>query len=296
MIHYDNCPFCGSGNIVNKFPVKDYTVSGELFPVVYCDNCTGMFTQDVPAQEAIGLYYASHNYISHSNTQKGFINSMYHRVRSITLTAKRKMIVALTGVEKGSILDVGCGTGAFLNEMKIAGWEITGLEPDNLARKNAAELFGIEPRPSQELFELPAKKFNAITMWHVLEHVHQLHEYLTQLKTLLADNGRLLIAVPNHTSHDAAHYQEYWAAYDTPRHLYHFSPACVKQLMQQHGFEVIQIKPMWFDSFYVSMLSEQYKNGKGNIINAFFVGLLSNFKAVFDKERCSSVIYVIKRN
>lgn len=254
-----------------------------------------MFTQDVPAQEAIGPYYASHNYISHSNTQKGFINAMYHRVRSITLTAKRKMIVSMTGLEKGSILDVGCGTGAFLNEMKIAGWEITGLEPDNLARKNAAELFGIEPRPSQEIFELPAKKFNAITLWHVLEHVHQLHEYLAQLKTLLADNGRLLIAVPNHTSHDAAHYQEHWAAYDTPRHLYHFSPASMKQLMRQHGLEVIQTKPMWFDSFYVSMLSEQYKNGHGNIMSAFFVGLVSNMKALFDKERCSSVIYVIKK-
>jgi 2-polyprenyl-3-methyl-5-hydroxy-6-metoxy-1,4-benzoquinol methylase len=295
MIHYDNCPLCGSGDIVNKFPVKDYTVSGELFPVVRCKNCTGMFTQDVPEQEAIAPYYASHNYISHSNTQKGFINSMYHKVRSITLTAKRKMIIALTGVENGNILDVGCGTGAFLNEMKNAGWEITGLEPDEGARKNAAELFGIHPQPSGDLFNLPVKSFNAITMWHVLEHVHQLHEYVAQLKNLLADNGRLLIAVPNHTSHDAGHYLEHWAAYDTPRHLYHFSPESMKQLMQQHGLEVIQTKPMWFDSFYVSMLSEQYKNGKGNIINAFFVGLISNFKAVFDKESCSSVIYVIKK-
>ncbi len=295
MIHYDNCPLCGSGNLADKFPVKDYTVSGGLFTVVRCSNCTGMFTQGVPPQEAIGPYYASLNYISHSNTQKGFINTIYHRVRSVTLTAKRKMIGTLTGLTKGNILDVGCGTGAFLNEMKNAGWEITGLEPDELARKNAAELFGIHPRPSGELFDLQSKSFDAITMWHVLEHVHQLHEYVAQLKKLLADNGRLLIAVPNYTSYDAGHYNQHWAAYDTPRHLYHFSPASMKQLMRQHGLEVAGTKPMWFDSFYVSMLSEQYQKGKGNIVKACLIGVISNLKALFDKERCSSVIYVIKK-
>jgi 2-polyprenyl-3-methyl-5-hydroxy-6-metoxy-1,4-benzoquinol methylase len=254
-----------------------------------------MFTQDVPGQEAIGPYYASQNYISHSNTQKGFINGLYHKVRTITLTSKRKMIVALTKVQKGNILDVGCGTGAFLNEMKRAGWQITGLEPDEVARRNAVELFGIYPMSSQELFALPARSFTAITMWHVLEHVHQLHEYLDQLKNLLADNGRLFIAVPNYTSYDAQHYQDHWAAYDTPRHLYHFSPASMRALLKQHSLEVIQAKPMWFDSYYVSMLSEQYKNGKGNIITAFLIGFVSNLKALFNSERCSSVIYVIKK-
>ena len=295
MIHYDNCPFCSSGNITQLFPVKDHTVSGESFIICRCDECSGMFTQDVPEQEAISPYYASQNYISHSNTSKGFINGLYHKVRSITLSTKRRMIVALTGVQKGNVLDVGCGTGAFLNEMKTAGWQITGLEPDEVARRNAVELFGVYPLPSQELFNLPAKSFNAITMWHVLEHVHQLHEYVAQLKKLLADNGRLLIAVPNYTGYDAQHYKEHWAAYDTPRHLYHFSPAGMKGLMQRHGLEVIQTKPMWFDSFYVSMLSEQYKSGKGNIIKAFLIGFISNMKALLDKERCSSVIHVVRK-
>jgi 2-polyprenyl-3-methyl-5-hydroxy-6-metoxy-1,4-benzoquinol methylase len=295
MIHYDNCPFCRSGNINQVFPVKDHTVSGELFTICKCSDCGGMFTQDVPAQEAIGPYYASQNYVSHSNTQKGFINGLYHKVRIITLTAKRKMIVALTKVQKGNILDVGCGTGAFLNEMKRAGWQITGLEPDEVARRNAVELFGIYPMSSQELFALPARSFTAITMWHVLEHVHQLHEYLDQLRNLLADNGRLFIAVPNYTSYDAQHYQDHWAAYDTPRHLYHFSPASMRALLKQHSLEVIEAKPMWFDSFYVSMLSEQYKNGKGNIIAALLIGFVSNLKALFNSERCSSVIYVIKK-
>jgi SAM-dependent methyltransferase len=295
MIHYDNCPFCRSGNINPLFPVKDYTVSGQYFTLYKCADCTGIFTQDVPGQDAIGPFYASQNYISHSNTGKGFINALYHKVRSITLAAKRKMIVSVTGVQKGNILDVGSGTGAFLNEMKNGGWQITGLEPDEGARRNAAKLFGIYPMPSQELFALPPGSFNAISMWHVLEHVHPLHEYLEQLKNLLADNGRLFIAVPNYTAHDAKHYREYWAAYDTPRHLYHFSPASMKALLEQHGLQVMRARPMWFDSFYVSMLSEQYENGKGNIIKAFFVGLISNIKALLDKERCSSLIYVVRK-
>ena len=295
MIHYSNCPLCQSDKLQPVFSVKDYTVSAENFMLLKCGYCTLVFTQDIPGQQNIAAYYASQNYISHSNTQKGFINQLYHRVRTITLTAKRKMIVSQTGIRQGKILDVGCGTGAFLNEMKTAGWDITGLEPDDVARKNAVELFDIHSLSSTEIFNLPANSFNAITMWHVLEHVHQLHEYVEQLKKLLTEDGRLFIAVPNYTSYDAAYYKAHWAAYDVPRHLYHFSPQSMKSLMQQHGLQVIETNPMWFDSFYVSLLSEQYKNGKGNSIKAFLIGLVSNVKALFDGERCSSVIYIIKK-
>ena len=295
-IHHHNCPVCSSYNLQQVFTSKDYTVSGEKFELCKCEGCSVIFTRDVPAQEAIGAYYASQNYISHSNTQKGFINSLYHKVRAVTLTAKRKIIVKHTGVKQGKLLDVGCGTAAFLNEMKMAGWAVTGLEPDELARKNAMQLFGITPESSEEIFNLPHKSFDAITLWHVLEHVHQLQQYVAQLQLLLKDAGRLFIAVPNYTSYDAAHYKAHWAAYDVPRHLYHFSPDSMQFLMQQHTLEVIDIKPMWFDSFYVSMLSEQYKNGKGNIIKAFFIGLLSNVKALYNKEKCSSLIYIIKKS
>jgi SAM-dependent methyltransferase len=295
MIHYEHCPVCSGKQITKVFAVKDYTVSGELFTLYSCKDCSFVFTQDIPSRDEIGPYYASLNYISHSNTQKGLINQLYHKVRKITLVSKRNMIVAETGIKKGSLLDVGCGTGAFLNEMKSAGWQITGLEPDETARRNALELFGIQPLPSDELFNLPAQSFDVITMWHVMEHVHELHEYTGRLKELLKPGGRLLVAVPNYTSHDAGHYKEYWAAYDVPRHLYHFSPASMRVLMEQHGLEVIKTKPMWFDSYYVSMLSEQYKNGKGNVLKAFFVGALSNVKAILNKERCSSVIYVMKK-
>ena len=251
-----------------------------------------MFTQDVPSQEQIGPYYASETYVSHSDTQEGLINKLYHFIRKRTLVSKRKLVQSATGKSTGSILDVGCGTAAFLHTMKEAGWNATGLEPDPNARAKAKELYGIDPLPSNELFSLAAGKYDAITMWHVLEHVHQLQEYVAQLRKLLAPGGRLFIAVPNYTSTDAKAYGSSWAAYDVPRHLYHFSPKSMKLLLGKHGMELNKELPMWFDSFYVSMLSEQYKNGKGNNISAFLKGLNTDIQTMTDTEKCSSLIYV----
>lgn len=295
MIYFSHCPVCKSENINAAFSAKDYTVSHESFVLTKCNNCTAMFTQDIPSQEKIGAYYASENYISHSDTQEGFVNKMYHRIRRRTLVSKRRLVQKETNLQHGNILDIGTGSGAFLNEMRAANWAVTGLEPDDTARKKAIELYDIEPLSSDQLFQLPFGKYDAITMWHVLEHVHQLHEYVAAFKNLLSDKAKLFIAVPNYTSYDAAHYKEHWAAYDVPRHLYHFSPASMQKLMSEHGLRVKKMKPMWFDSFYVSMLSEQYRNNKSNLIKAFFTGLVSNTKAFFNKEKCSSVIYIIEK-
>ncbi len=295
MIHYSNCPVCQTGSVRSVLAAADNTVSHKIFDIWECSACNARFTQDVPEQDAIGVYYAAESYISHSDTKQGFINKAYHTVRKRTLASKLGLVQKETGKKQGNILDIGCGTGAFLHTMKEAGWNVTGLEPDETARAKATALYQVEPLPSPELFNLKPRSFDAITMWHVLEHVHQLHEYIGQLKNLLAEKGRIFIAVPNYTSRDAQSYKANWAAYDVPRHLYHFSPQSMKVLMKLHGLDVIKMKPMWFDGFYVSMLSEQYKNGKGNIVAACWNGLLSNIKAIFNIEKCSSVIYIISK-
>jgi 2-polyprenyl-3-methyl-5-hydroxy-6-metoxy-1,4-benzoquinol methylase len=292
MITYKQCPVCNSTAINEVLTVKDYTVSQQNFAVWHCNSCTLRFTQNIPSQEEIAHYYKSETYVSHSNTKKGFINALYHAVRKNTLVGKRKLVSKSTGISAGNLLDIGCGTGAFLNEMKTNGWQITGLEPDNEARQNASELYNIQPKPSHELFTLN-NQYDAITMWHVLEHVHELKEYIAQIEKLLKPDGKLFIAVPNYTSYDAKKYQQYWAAYDVPRHLYHFTPQSIKALLNNSSLTLSTIKPMWFDSFYVSMLSEKYKNG--NIISAFFTGLISNFKALFNIDKCSSLIYIIRK-
>jgi 2-polyprenyl-3-methyl-5-hydroxy-6-metoxy-1,4-benzoquinol methylase len=293
MIHYNNCPLCNSKNITAQLTATDHTVSKEQFEIWQCNDCSFRFTQDVPSQDNIGPYYVSENYISHSDTKKGLVNRLYHAVRKRTMQGKKRLLLNQTGITKGEVLDIGCGTGAFLHTMQQAGWGITGLEPDVTARKKAEELYGIHPQEPGKLFELRPASYNAITMWHVLEHVHELHAYIKQLAALLAENGKIFIAVPNYTSADAAIYAANWAAYDVPRHLYHFSPKSMEQLLALYNLKLIAIKPMWFDSYYVSMLSEQYKNGKGNILRAFWNGFVSNLKAWGDKKKCSSIIYVI---
>ncbi len=291
MIHYTSCPICLSEKIAPFLDARDHTVSGKEFSIWECNSCRGKFTQGVPAEDKIGAYYSSEEYISHSDTRTGMVNSIYHMVRGITLKKKRKLVKKFSSLNSGKILDIGCGTGAFLNEMKQAGWEIMGIEPDAGARSNAATLHGIIPSEPEALFHLEEESFDVITMWHVLEHVHRLHDYLAQLKKIIKPGGVILIAVPNHQSSDARHYRQHWAGYDVPRHLYHFAPESMKRLASKYGFKLHRMLPMWFDSFYVSMLSERYK-GRPNVLAAGIHGLLSNLRAVFDTTRCSSVIYV----
>jgi 2-polyprenyl-3-methyl-5-hydroxy-6-metoxy-1,4-benzoquinol methylase len=293
MIVYSACPCCNGVDISKVLSAADHTVSNETFEIWQCNVCTARFTQNVPDKNEIEKYYKSENYISHSDTKQGFINSLYHFVRKRTLNGKRKLVEKYTKLSIGKILDIGAGTGAFLQVMQKSEWDVTGFEPDETGRENAKKLYGLSLQPSKELFNLKAETFDAITLWHVLEHVHELHEYMDQLKKLLKLTGCLFIAIPNYACYDEKIYKEFWAGYDVPRHLYHFSPTSITQLLLQHGLQLKEIKPMWYDSFYVSMLSEKYKTGKNNFLNACWNGYVSNWKALFNKERCSSIIYIV---
>ncbi len=295
MISYTSCPNCGDPHIFKVLSAKDHTVSDEEFEIWECKNCTLRFTQNIPDESSIHKYYESENYISHSDTSKGFINNLYHTVRKRTLLQKKNLIEKKTAKNAGKILDVGAGTGAFLNTMKQAHWDCTGIEPDKTAREKAAELYGLNLVESEKLFSLSAEAFDAITLWHVLEHVHELQKYVEQLKNLLSKEGKLFIAVPNYTSGDEKVYGEFWAAYDVPRHLYHFSPKAMETLVNSHGLKIENIKPMWYDSVYVSMLSEKYKTGDSHPVKAFINGMISNLEAVSDKTKCSSLIYIISK-
>lgn len=293
-IHYTHCPVCNSSNINPLLTVKDHSVSKEEFVIWQCGACTLRFTQDVPDEDSIGPYYQSQDYISHSNTDKGLLNKLYQRVRKLTLEQKASLIIGKTK-EKGRILDIGAGIGAFLSVMKEKGWEIKGIEPDEVARKNAKDLFGLKLEQPTELDKLQPGTYDAITLWHVLEHVHRLHDYVEQLKNLLAPGGKIFIAVPNYTSVDATAYRNFWAAYDVPRHLYHFSPQAIERLIGQHGLRLADKKPMWFDSFYISLLSSKYHKGSTSWIGAGINGLRSNLTALANKDRCSSLIYIIEK-
>jgi 2-polyprenyl-3-methyl-5-hydroxy-6-metoxy-1,4-benzoquinol methylase len=294
LIYFNSCPLCGSSTIHQVLTAVDYTVSKEKFEIWHCDQCSGRFTQNIPTSSRIGRYYQSQEYISHSETRKGLINRLYHNVRKITLRSKQNWVKAASGVKQGSLLDIGSGTGAFLHYMKQNGWQVTGLEPDEKARQNAKEIYEVESKPVEELFSLQKEQYDAITMWHVLEHVHEIHAYLQNIRGLLKPTGTLLIAVPNYTSLDAEIYKEYWAAYDVPRHLYHFSPTAMEKLLQQHNIKLIKKHPMVFDGFYVSLLSEKCKTGRTRLIPGFFNGLRSYRTGLREVNRCSSIVYECK--
>lgn len=292
MLTLDKCPVCGSNQFEPFLVCKDYTVSKQDFPIVSCKACGFKFTNPRPADNQIGAYYKSENYISHTNTKKGIVNKLYHLVRNITL--KNKFKLTSEYVSRGTIMDYGCGTGMFLNYCKEQGWEAYGMEPDDEARKLAIE-HGLSLFSDKQTIEthLPDKQFDVITLWHVLEHVTDLQETLAFFKKHLSSSGVLIIAVPNHVSYDAAYYKEYWAAYDVPRHIYHFDISSMSKLMGSAGFDLKKSLPMKYDSFYVSMLSEKHKTGSTNLIKAFWIGLMSNLKAK-DSNHYSSTIYVFK--
>lgn len=295
MINYQSCPGCKSARIQQAMNVKDYTVSQQVFAIWECSSCTLRFTQNVPGPGEIGNYYQSADYISHTDTKEGLVNRLYHTVRKRTLQRKLRLITSISGLQQGSLLDIGAGTGAFLNTMHTAGWKVRGIEPDSTARTKAGELYGLLLDSPDMLGRLPSASFDVVTLWHVLEHVHDLHEYIEQIRRVLKPGGTIVIAVPNYTSWDASHYKNYWAAYDVPRHLYHFSPDAIRKLLLQHQLTLKSSHPMWYDSFYVSMLSEQYKTGRNNYVKAIFNGVTSNIKAIFSRQKCSSLIYVINK-
>ncbi|CAN5912770.1 methyltransferase domain-containing protein [soil metagenome] len=291
LVEVESCPVCKEINHRPYLTCKDYTVSKASFAIVACKNCSFAFTSPRPAVNDLGWYYESDEYISHSNTSKGLISRLYQMVRKHTL--RKKLGLINHEGKKGVLLDIGCGTGEFMSTMKKDNWKTIGIEPSSSARKQGIENYKLDVRDENELENLLPGSFDVITMWHVMEHVPDLNERVQTLRKLLKHDGVIFVAVPNRNSYDAAYYKENWAAYDVPRHLWHFRAQDMRTLMSNGGLEVKKILPMKFDSYYISMLSEKYKTGHSNLIAAVWRGWISNRKA--GKEGSSSLIYIIRK-
>jgi len=294
-IIHTECPICSNKNLKPFLVCKDYTVSGEQFEITYCQQCHTGLTQNIPDQASINSYYKAESYISHSDTKEGLINRLYHYARNFMLKSKHGLVSKTSHVQNGSLLDIGSGTGYFLEMMKSKQWQVKGIEADEDARKFAQQQFGLDILPPEELTELPEKQFDAITLWHVLEHLHELNGSWQQFGRLLKDTGRLFIAVPNHQSYDASHYKAQWAAYDVPRHLWHFSPDSLATLARNHGFQIIEKKIMPFDPFYIALLSEKYAANSVGLIRGAWHGGIALLKGLLNVDKSSSIIYVLKK-
>ena len=271
--------------------VKDHSISKENFELLIDDDFQLLKTYPQPSLETLPKYYESEDYISHTDGKRTVFEKLYQKIKSHSLDKKINLINSYHS-EKGSLLDIGSGTGDFLALAKNAGWKTTGIEPNEKAKS-----ISISKGVSfvNDLESIKNNRFDVITMWHVLEHVPNIKQQISELKRLLKPNGTIIIAVPNFKSYDANYYKEFWAAYDVPRHLWHFSKTAIEKLFAVQNLKLIKTLPMIFDSFYVSLLSEKYKTGKMNFFKAFYIGLLSNVKAKRTLEY-SSHIYIIKNS
>ena len=281
-------------DITNKkhfLTVQDFSVSQEIFELFHDQTLDMLITHPQPSLDVLGKYYESADYISHTDSKRSIFEKAYHFVKNIALKNKLNLINSYQP-SKGLILDIGAGTGDFLNVSKNDGWKTVGVEPSEKAKaiaKNKGVSF------VENTSELESNSCDVISMWHVLEHVPNLDNQIKELKRLLKPNGTLIVAVPNFKSFDAKHYGNFWAAYDVPIHFWHFSKKAIQLLFENENMKLEKVLPMKFDSFYVSLLSEKYKTGKMNYFKAFFVGLQSNWKAKRNMEY-SSHIYILKNN
>lgn len=273
--------------------VKDHSVSGEEFQLIENVEFAFLETSPQPSKEKLPKYYESEDYISHTDAKRNLFEKAYHLVRTISLKKKLKLINDFSSEEK-VLLDIGCGTGDFLQKALEDDWKVFGIEPDKDARKIANSKTNNSVYDTEHLFNFESNSFDVITLWHVLEHLPNLNQHIEVFKKLLKPKGVLLVAVPNYKSYDANYYKEFWAGYDVPRHLWHFNRASMINLMSKQLLKVEKVKPMWFDAFYVSLLSEKYKSGKMKLMKGFGIGLYSNIKALISKE-ASSLIYIIKQ-
>ena len=287
----DWCPVCHSHNINHIITAKDFLVSGEEFQISSCQECGLRFTNPRPDDSKLARYYDSNEYISHSDEGSTLVSSLYKIARTFTLRRKGKLIEKLSKSKR--LLDVGCGTGHFLNYCQQHGWLINGVEPNDLARKQAEAKTNIIIQ--ETLSEIVNTTYEVITLWHVLEHLPNLEQTMNQLKSLLAPGGVLMLAVPNFEAYEASVFKEHWAAYDVPRHLYHFNRKAVERLANNHGLKIARIYPMKLDSFYISLLSNKNKTNSSKYVNSFITGLLSNIYAIKSKNY-SSLIYQIERS
>lgn len=286
------CPVCNGAETSLHLDVCDYFLTREHFSIVTCTTCGFRFVNPRPTVGEIGKYYESDKYISHNTEGFSLMTSLYRMARIVSLNGKYRMVKRY--IQGEQLLDIGCGTGEFLANCRKHGLKVTGMEPTRVARMQAIDNNHLDVKENLEEVRSEGKSYHCITLWHVLEHIHDLNGTLAMIGGMLAPEGVVVVAVPNSNSWDAQHYGKYWAAYDVPRHLYHFTQETMERLVRRNGFKIISTSPQRLDAFYVSMLSEKYRHGGSGLIRGLFRGMWSNLMARRSNHGHSSIIFVLK--
>jgi 2-polyprenyl-3-methyl-5-hydroxy-6-metoxy-1,4-benzoquinol methylase len=295
MVHHNVCPVCSSEKIGLLFICNDHFISKKNFEVFQCSACSFRFTQDYPEEADIARFYESESYISHSDTEEGLSNKLYRFARKTMLVRKKNMVSDITGLNTGSILDIGSGTGYFAATMQNAGWSAEGIEINEKAREFSRTHFGLEASPPEKISSIGSGTYDCITLWHVLEHFHDPYKYISEIYRMLKPEGFCIIALPNSISYDAEYYKSFWAAWDVPRHLWHFSPVTFSLFTGKTGFVIKKLKVLPLDVFYISILSEKYKGSNLSFIKGMTKATWFAFLSIFNRKKSSSIIYILKK-
>lgn len=272
---------------------RDHMLSHKEFNIVKCPGCSLVYTNPRPSPSNLGAYYESGEYISHTESRKGLKEKLYHLVRREMLRRKKNLINNIKPGKK-FILDVGCGAGEFLKTMQDTGNEVIGYEPAPVPRQKATnkglKVLGEE----RELKNIGNP--DVITLWHVLEHMPDFMDRLKEFNKMLAPGGFLILAVPLWQSYDAYFYGEHWAAWDVPRHLFHFDNDSLLRVCKDAGFTFHQSNALPFDAYYVSLLSEQYKGNPLGPLRAMVIGTISGLLAIAGRRPWSSQVFVFRKS
>ena len=273
----------------SKFKAKDHLVSGEYFDIIWNESRTIAKT-NIENIKDISLYYNSSNYDSFKNTAKGTLDIIYFLIQKIMF--RYKLFLIRIYLKGNRILDYGAGSGKFAAYLSKKNFNTSVVEPYNKEIKNQSLL---NINVFEKITDIPKSDYyDGITLWHVLEHLPNPEHLLSKIHNLLEKNGVLMIAVPNINSLDAKYYNSYWAALDVPRHIWHYTIKGIISLVESKGFKLEKKYPLFFDAFYISYMSEKYKNSHLALFRGFLFAIRSNFSALFNEE-FSSMIFVFKK-
>ena len=287
------CLACGAANSADLYHAKDHLVSGKEFTVRKCNACGMGWTVDPPSESEAGTYYVSEEYISHTDRKQSASDYLYHLARRIMLGRKKSLVNSVTGKSTGALVDIGSGTGYFPAYMQKRGWQATGVEISEAARKYSADRFGLKAISPSDVKDLPSASADCITLWHVLEHLYQPDGWFAEISRILKEDGRCIVALPNFSSTDAGWFGNRWAALDVPRHLWHFTPDSLRILAERNGFECERIFPLPLDLFYISILSYRNQGSSLALIKGLLTGCFLAVRSGFRKEKSSSLVYVL---
>lgn len=286
------CELCGSPNAEVIVRQKDllHHITDELYSIVRCVSCRFMYLSPRPTEAEIGRFYPDTYYSAPAPPRRfsgvkrwvmedyyGYPSdhprTMLHRLRKVLLYPEmlRRRVTGRTilpWVGKGRLLDVGCGHGVSAAVLAQQGWEVYGLDFSRVAADHARVLLGRDRVHIGDLYSAhyPDRRFDVVLMSHALEHLYQPKKVLAEVRRILKDEGRLVVAVPNAESWEAALCGPWWGPWDPPRHLYHFTKESLARLLTMAGFSVARFRTGVTSAHLTSSVERAWRETRGTAL------------------------------